>query len=210
MGVGGGREQTQCTDHGLQAPQVRQDPVLRREGALLGKDWHTFLLKCERCDTTLMPEGHAEHNRKPFCHSPAVPHCLDPKGRTSEVLAPTSTRRPLRWDRRSLALSRSPWPDPRSARREAPQRGPAKPLASPRSPRNPTFFLAATRGSALLRKRCLSARTGTSQACACERCRKTLTPEGHDGQTYRHQPCCRIPFRPRHWSCGQLHLREGR
>lgn len=103
MGVGGGRKQTQCTDHGLQAPQVRQDPVLRREGALLGKDWHTFLLKCERCDTTLMPEGHAEHNRKPFCHSPAVPHCLDPKGRTSEVLAPTSTRRPLRWDRRSLA-----------------------------------------------------------------------------------------------------------
>ncbi|EDL97393.1 rCG27687, isoform CRA_a [Rattus norvegicus] len=36
----------------------------------LGKDWHKFCLKCERCNKTLTPGGHAEHDGKPFCHKP--------------------------------------------------------------------------------------------------------------------------------------------
>ncbi|CAO2583133.1 Cysteine-rich protein 2 [Lemmus lemmus] len=38
----------------------------------LGKDWHKFSLKCERCNKTLTPGGHAEQDRKPFCHKPCV------------------------------------------------------------------------------------------------------------------------------------------
>lgn len=84
---------------------------------------------------------------------------------------PTSTRSPLQRDLRSLAPSRSPWPELRSGRPAAPLRGPAKvgwapvwgraaqrlcwgltrppsqPPASPRSPGSPTCVLAATRGS---------------------------------------------------------------
>lgn len=29
----------------------------------LGKDWHKFCLKCERCSKTLTPGGHAEVSR---------------------------------------------------------------------------------------------------------------------------------------------------
>uniref|UniRef100_A0A673H207 LIM zinc-binding domain-containing protein n=1 Tax=Sinocyclocheilus rhinocerous TaxID=307959 RepID=A0A673H207_9TELE len=36
----------------------------------LGKDWHKFCLKCERCSKTLTAGGHAEHDGKPYCHKP--------------------------------------------------------------------------------------------------------------------------------------------
>jgi hypothetical protein len=74
----------------------------------LGKDWHKFCLKCERCNKTLTPGGHAEVSvvwardggggwdgwgslaslnttslpstmGSPSVTSPVMPHCLDPK-----------------------------------------------------------------------------------------------------------------------------------
>uniref|UniRef100_A0A2D4JTY3 Cysteine-rich protein 2 n=1 Tax=Micrurus paraensis TaxID=1970185 RepID=A0A2D4JTY3_9SAUR len=46
----------------------------------LGKDWHKFCLKCERCNKTLTPGGHAEHDRKPYCHKPCYATLFGPKG----------------------------------------------------------------------------------------------------------------------------------
>ncbi|XP_012579806.1 PREDICTED: metastasis-associated protein MTA1 [Condylura cristata] len=46
----------------------------------LGKDWHKFCLKCERCSKTLTPGGHAEHDGKPFCHKPCYATLFGPKG----------------------------------------------------------------------------------------------------------------------------------
>lgn len=46
----------------------------------LGKDWHKFCLKCERCNKTLTPGGHAEHDGKPFCHKPCYATLFGPKG----------------------------------------------------------------------------------------------------------------------------------
>lgn len=47
----------------------------------LGKDWHKFCLKCERCNKTLTPGGHAEHDGKPFCHKPCYATLFGPKGK---------------------------------------------------------------------------------------------------------------------------------
>ncbi|XP_053470164.1 cysteine-rich protein 2-like isoform X1 [Ictalurus furcatus] len=46
----------------------------------LGKDWHKFCLKCERCSKTLTPGGHAEHDGKPYCHKPCYAALYGPKG----------------------------------------------------------------------------------------------------------------------------------
>uniref|UniRef100_A0A673HGS2 LIM zinc-binding domain-containing protein n=1 Tax=Sinocyclocheilus rhinocerous TaxID=307959 RepID=A0A673HGS2_9TELE len=46
----------------------------------LGKDWHKFCLKCERCSKTLNPGGHAEHDGKPYCHKPCYAALYGPKG----------------------------------------------------------------------------------------------------------------------------------
>ncbi|KAI4800366.1 hypothetical protein KUCAC02_013310 [Chaenocephalus aceratus] len=46
----------------------------------LGKDWHKFCLKCERCNKTLNPGGHAEHHGTPYCHKPCYAALFGPKG----------------------------------------------------------------------------------------------------------------------------------
>uniref|UniRef100_UPI003AAF9034 cysteine-rich protein 2-like isoform X2 n=1 Tax=Centroberyx gerrardi TaxID=166262 RepID=UPI003AAF9034 len=49
----------------------------------LGKDWHKFCLKCERCNKTLNPGGHAEHDGTPYCHKPCYAALFGPKGDTA-------------------------------------------------------------------------------------------------------------------------------
>ncbi|XP_067881539.1 cysteine-rich protein 3-like isoform X2 [Heterodontus francisci] len=46
----------------------------------LGKNWHRFCLKCERCNKTLSAGGHAQHDGKPYCHKPCYATLFGPKG----------------------------------------------------------------------------------------------------------------------------------
>ncbi|RXN29835.1 cysteine-rich 2-like isoform X1 [Labeo rohita] len=71
----------------------------------LGKNWHRFCLKCERCSKILSPGGHAElllhlhacllerlicvpavekqfisHEGNPYCHVPCYGYLFGPKG----------------------------------------------------------------------------------------------------------------------------------
>lgn len=46
----------------------------------LGKDWHSACLRCEKCNKTLVPGGHAEHEGKPYCDKPCYSHLFGPKG----------------------------------------------------------------------------------------------------------------------------------
>ncbi|GAB1301116.1 Cysteine-rich protein 3 [Apodemus speciosus] len=46
----------------------------------LGKNWHRFCLKCERCHSILSPGGHAEHNGRPYCHKPCYGALFGPRG----------------------------------------------------------------------------------------------------------------------------------
>lgn len=47
----------------------------------LGKDWHSACLRCEKCNRTLVPGGHAEHEGKPYCDKPCYSSLFGPKGK---------------------------------------------------------------------------------------------------------------------------------
>ncbi|KYN02327.1 Cysteine-rich protein 1 [Cyphomyrmex costatus] len=46
----------------------------------LGKDWHGSCLRCEKCNKTLTPGGHAEHEGKPYCNHPCYSALFGPGG----------------------------------------------------------------------------------------------------------------------------------
>ncbi|KAK6644784.1 hypothetical protein RUM43_001057 [Polyplax serrata] len=46
----------------------------------LGKDWHGGCLRCEKCNKTLVPGGHAEHAGKPYCNNPCYSALFGPGG----------------------------------------------------------------------------------------------------------------------------------
>lgn len=46
----------------------------------LGKDWHSNCLRCEKCNKTLTPGSHAEHEGKPYCHNPCYSAMFGPGG----------------------------------------------------------------------------------------------------------------------------------
>lgn len=47
----------------------------------LGKDWHGACLRCEKCNKTLVPGSHAEHEGKPYCHNPCYSALYGPGGK---------------------------------------------------------------------------------------------------------------------------------
>ncbi|ROT71888.1 putative cysteine-rich protein 1 [Penaeus vannamei] len=68
----------------LHKPQDRRsqkgdDPRPERKSSL-GKDWHAFCLKCEKCNKTLTPGSHAEHEGKPYCTTPCYGALFGPGG----------------------------------------------------------------------------------------------------------------------------------
>ncbi|XP_069806405.1 cysteine-rich protein 1 isoform X1 [Dendropsophus ebraccatus] len=46
----------------------------------LNKDWHRPCLRCEKCNKTLAPGSHAEHEGKPYCNQPCYSALFGPKG----------------------------------------------------------------------------------------------------------------------------------
>ncbi|KAK5642122.1 hypothetical protein RI129_008289 [Pyrocoelia pectoralis] len=46
----------------------------------LGKDWHAGCLRCEKCNKTLTPGSHAEHEGKPYCNQPCYSALFGPGG----------------------------------------------------------------------------------------------------------------------------------
>ncbi|XP_052123898.1 cysteine-rich protein 1-like isoform X1 [Frankliniella occidentalis] len=46
----------------------------------LGKDWHGACLRCEKCNKTLTPGSHAEHEGKPYCNQPCYAALFGPAG----------------------------------------------------------------------------------------------------------------------------------
>ncbi|GLG96767.1 Uncharacterized protein GBIM_03676 [Gryllus bimaculatus] len=57
----------------------------------LGKDWHSACLRCEKCNKTLTPGSHAEHEGKPYCHNPCYSALYGP-GEKSRMEKATMTR----------------------------------------------------------------------------------------------------------------------
>lgn len=53
----------------------------------LGKDWHSACLRCEKCNKTLTPGSHAEHDGKPYCHQPCYSALFGPGGQHNILLS---------------------------------------------------------------------------------------------------------------------------
>ncbi|XP_054413512.1 cysteine-rich protein 3 isoform X5 [Pongo abelii] len=61
-------------------PRCQQPVFFAEKVSSLGKNWHRFCLKCERCHSILSPGGHAEHNGRPYCHKPCYGALFGPRG----------------------------------------------------------------------------------------------------------------------------------
>ncbi|XP_038198910.1 cysteine-rich protein 3 isoform X4 [Arvicola amphibius] len=61
-------------------PRCQQPVYFAEKVSSLGKNWHRFCLKCERCHSILSPGGHAEHNGRPYCHKPCYGALFGPRG----------------------------------------------------------------------------------------------------------------------------------
>ncbi|XP_015269840.1 PREDICTED: cysteine-rich protein 2, partial [Gekko japonicus] len=165
----------------------------------LGKDWHKFCLKCERCSKTLTPGGHAEHDGKPYCHKPCYATLFGPKGVNiggagSYIYDKPQNEGPLvsgPIEHVSKAeekkVNSAPKPPSRASSITT---FTGEPNICPRCSKKVYFAEKVTSLGKDWHRPCLR----------CERCGKTLTPGGHaehDGQPYCHKPCYGILFGPK-------------
>lgn len=173
----------------------------------LGKDWHKFCLKCERCNKTLTPGGHAEHDGKPFCHKPCYATLFGPKGVNiggagSYIYEKPQTEAPQVTGPIEVPVVRT-----EERKTSGPPKGPSKASSV-------TTFTGEPNMCPRCNKRVYFAEKVTSlgkdwhRPCLrCERCSKTLTPGGHaehDGQPYCHKPCYGILFGPKGVNTGAV------
>lgn len=61
-------------------PRCNKKVYFAEKVTSLGKDWHRPCLRCERCNKTLAPGSHAEHDGQPYCHKPCYAVLFGPKG----------------------------------------------------------------------------------------------------------------------------------
>ncbi|XP_030642322.1 cysteine-rich protein 3 isoform X2 [Chanos chanos] len=61
-------------------PRCEKPVFFAEKVSSLGKNWHRFCLKCERCNKILSAGNHAEHDGMPYCHQPCYGMLFGPKG----------------------------------------------------------------------------------------------------------------------------------
>ncbi|EEB13095.1 Cysteine-rich protein, putative [Pediculus humanus corporis] len=61
-------------------PKCNKPVYFAERKTSLGKDWHGVCLKCEKCNKTLVPGGHSEHDGKPYCNQPCYSALFGPGG----------------------------------------------------------------------------------------------------------------------------------
>ncbi|KAM5239860.1 cysteine-rich protein 2 isoform 2-T2 [Hipposideros larvatus] len=173
----------------------------------LGRDWHRFCLKCERCSKTLTPGGHAEHDGKPFCHKPCYATLFGPKGVNIGGAGSYIYEKPSTEGAQVTGPIEVPVARAEERKASAPPKGPSKassvttftgePNMCPRCDKRVYFAEKVTSLGKDWHRPCLR----------CERCGKTLTPGGHaehDGQPYCHKPCYGILFGPKGVNTGAV------
>ncbi|KAK7815537.1 hypothetical protein U0070_005649, partial [Myodes glareolus] len=175
----------------------------------LGKNWHRFCLKCERCHSILSPGGHAEHNGRPYCHKPCYGALFGPRGVNIGGVGfyPNSPHAPSPTS--SISLS------PRNF-------SPPRPKAGlPQAKKSPSYMKTFTGETSLCpgcgdpvyfgwkschfspppAEKVMSLGRNWHRPCLrCQRCRKTLTAGSHaehDGIPYCHIPCYGYLFGPK-------------
>nr|XP_023480740.1 cysteine-rich protein 3 isoform X2 [Equus caballus] len=178
-GAEGEKEGARCCAW-LPAARFLLSPTAEKVSSL-GKNWHRFCLKCERCHSVLSPGGHAEHNGRPYCHKPCYGTLFGPRGVNIGGVG--------------SYLYNSPTPTPASTTPLSP---------SSFSPPRPRTGLPQGKKT----EKVMSLGRNWHRPCLrCQRCRKTLTAGSHaehDGVPYCHIPCYGYLFGPKGVNIGDV------
>ncbi|KAM9075201.1 cysteine-rich protein 3 isoform 1-T1 [Megaptera novaeangliae] len=202
-------------------PRCQQPVFFAEKVSSLGKNWHPFCLKCERCHSVLSPGGHAEHNGRPYCHKPCYGALFGPRGKYQPGRG-QGTAEPSVWlgaGGSSLTspllsagvniggvgsyLYKSPTPTPASATPLSPSRfSPPRPRTGlPQGKKSPPHMKTFTGETSLcpgckepvyFAEKVMSLGRNWHRPCLrCQRCRKTLTAGSH--AEHDGVPYCHIP-----------------
>lgn len=203
-----GAESSRQRTMASKCPKCDKTVYFAEKVSSLGKDWHKFCLKCERCNKTLTAGGHAEHDGKPYCHKPCYATLFGPKGvniggagsyiyeRTPSEDQPISPP-PTDFVPKLLEERKSNAPPKGPSRASSVTTFTGEPNMCPRCGKKVYFAEKVTSLGKDWHRPCLR----------CERCSKTLTPGGHaehDGQPYCHKPCYGILFGPKGVNTGAV------
>ncbi|XP_010972244.1 cysteine-rich protein 3 isoform X1 [Camelus ferus] len=171
----------------------------------LGKNWHRFCLKCERCHSVLSPGGHAEHNGRPYCHKPCYGALFGPRGVNIGGVGSYLYKSPTPSPANNTPLSLSSFSPPR------PRTGLPQGKKSP--PHMKTFtgetsLCPSCEEPVYFAEKVMSLGRNWHRPCLrCQRCRKTLTAGSHaehDGVPYCHIPCYGYLFGPKGVNIGDV------
>uniref|UniRef100_W5NEY6 Cysteine rich protein 3 n=1 Tax=Lepisosteus oculatus TaxID=7918 RepID=W5NEY6_LEPOC len=165
-------------------PRCEKPVFFAEKVSSLGKNWHRFCLKCERCDKTLSAGGHAEHDGMPYCHKPCYATLFGPKG--------------VNIGGAGSYIYDTPPPTPVSKSADSPVE------CSPTTPWTPTQV---ARPQPKAEKVMSLGRNWHRPCLRCQRCKKTLTSGGHaehEGKPYCHVPCYGYLFGPKGVNIGEV------
>ncbi|XP_005988397.2 cysteine-rich protein 2 [Latimeria chalumnae] len=181
-------------------PKCEKTVYFAEKVTSLGKDWHKFCLKCERCNKTLTSGGHAEHDGKPYCHKPCYAALFGPKGVNIGGVGSYIYDQPPVTSQSASVPQVASAPKPEEKKATGPPKAPSRassittfagePNLCPRCEKKVYFAEKVTSLGKDWHRPCLR----------CERCNKTLAPGSHaehDGQPYCHKPCYGILFGPK-------------
>ncbi|XP_069581156.1 cysteine-rich protein 2-like [Brachyistius frenatus] len=163
----------------------------------LGKDWHKFCLKCERCSKTLNPGGHAEHDGKPFCHKPCYAALFGPKGVNIGGAGSYVYDAPVNEAPAAVSMETNAKPQ---EEKKAPARGPVKAASFSSFSGGPNICPRCNKTVYFAEKVSSLGKNWHRPCLRCERCSKTLAAGSHaehDGQPYCHKPCYAVLFGPK-------------
>ncbi|XP_006793650.1 cysteine-rich protein 2-like [Neolamprologus brichardi] len=163
----------------------------------LGKDWHKFCLKCERCNKTLNPGGHAEHDGKPYCHKPCYATLFGPKGVNIGGAGSYVYDNPVNEAPAAVSLETNAKPE---EEKKAPARGPVKAASFSSFSGGPNICPRCNKTVYFAEKVSSLGKNWHRPCLRCERCNKTLAAGSHaehDGQPYCHKPCYAVLFGPK-------------
>uniref|UniRef100_UPI003AAC693D cysteine-rich protein 2-like isoform X1 n=1 Tax=Centroberyx gerrardi TaxID=166262 RepID=UPI003AAC693D len=163
----------------------------------LGKDWHKFCLKCERCNKTLNPGGHAEHDGTPYCHKPCYAALFGPKGVNIGGAGSYVYNAPANEAPAAVSMETDAKPE---EERKAPTRGPVKAASFTSFSGGPNICPRCNKTVYFAEKVSSLGKNWHRPCLRCERCSKTLAPGSHaehDGQPYCHKPCYAVLFGPK-------------
>ncbi|XP_066552839.1 cysteine-rich protein 3 [Amia ocellicauda] len=190
-------------------PRCEKPVFFAEKVSSLGKNWHRFCLKCERCNKTLSAGGHAEHDGMPYCHKPCYGTLFGPKGVNIggagsyiyDTPPPTPVNRSM--DSPIDTSPTTPW-TPNQVIRPQTKVGSTyvKTFAGE------TSLCPGCGKVVYFAEKVMSLGRNWHRPCLrCQRCKKTLTSGGHaehEGKPYCHVPCYGYLFGPKGVNIGEV------